>query len=211
MNSMLVSVGVSLLIGVFLAWVYAFKSTYTKSFLTMLVILPAVVCMVILMVNGSIGAGLAVAGAFSLVRFRSVPGNAKDIGTIFLAMACGLVTAMGQYPVAIVFAIIMGVVLMIFKFLPFGESNTANDKTLKITIPEDLNYGEVFEDLFAKYLTKCEVVSVKTSNMGSLYKLTYNVTLKNLADEKEFIDQLRCRNGNLEVGMCRQEVNTLAL
>ena len=201
-------IAVSLVIGAFITWVYTYKSRYTASFAVTLAMLPAVVCIVIMMVNGNVGAGVAVAGAFSLVRFRSVPGTAKEIGTIFLAMAAGLIAGMGYLAFAVLFAFIMGMVMLMLNITGFGTHKKAtNDKTLKITIPEDLNYGEAFNDLFEKYLTNCEVVSVKTSNMGSLYKLTYHVTLKDQAVEKKFIDELRCRNGNLEIAIMQQEVN----
>ncbi len=201
-------IAISLVIGAFITWVYTYKSRYTASFAVTLAMLPAVVCIVIMMVNGNVGAGVAVAGAFSLVRFRSVPGTAKEIGTIFLAMAAGLIAGMGYLAFAVLFAFIMGMVMLMLNITGFGTHKKAtNDKTLKITIPEDLNYGEAFNDLFEKYLTNCEVVSVKTSNMGSLYKLTYHVTLKDQAVEKRFIDELRCRNGNLEIAIMQQEVN----
>lgn len=199
---------VSLMIGAFITWVYTYKSRYTASFAITLAMLPAVVCIVIMMVNGNLGAGVAVAGAFSLVRFRSVPGTAKEIGTIFLAMAAGLIAGMGYLGFAVLFSLIMGLVMLMLNITGFGTHKKAtNDKTLKITIPEDLNYGEVFDDLFEQYLTHCEVIAVKTSNMGSLYKLTYHITLKDQKQEKKFIDELRCRNGNLEISIMQQEVN----
>lgn len=199
---------VSLMIGAFITWVYTYKSRYTASFAITLAMLPAVVCIVIMMVNGNVGAGVAVAGAFSLVRFRSVPGTAKEIGTIFLAMAAGLIAGMGYLGFAVLFSLIMGLVMLMLNITGFGTHKKAtNDKTLKITIPEDLNYGEVFDDLFEQYLTRREVIAVKTSNMGSLYKLTYHITLKDQKQEKKFIDELRCRNGNLEISIMQQEVN----
>lgn len=199
---------VSLMIGAFITWVYTYKSRYTASFVITLAMLPAVVCIVIMMVNGNVGAGVAVAGAFSLVRFRSVPGTAKEIGTIFLAMAAGLIAGMGYLGFAVLFSLIMGLVMLMLNITGFGTHKKAtNDKTLKITIPEDLNYGEVFDDLFEQYLIHCEVIAVKTSNMGSLYKLTYHITLKDQKQEKKFIDELRCRNGNLEISIMQQEVN----
>ena len=199
---------VSLMIGAFITWVYTYKSRYTASFAITLAMLPAVVCIVIMMVNGNVGAGVAVSGAFSLVRFRSVPGTAKEIGTIFLAMAAGLIAGMGYLGFAVLFSLIMGLVMLMLNITGFGTHKKAtNDKTLKITIPEDLNYGEVFDDLFEQYLTHCEVIAVKTSNMGSLYKLTYHITLKDQKQEKKFIDELRCRNGNLEISIMQQEVN----
>lgn len=201
-------IAVSLMIGAFITWVYTYKSRYTASFAITLAMLPAVVCIVIMMVNGNVGAGVAVAGAFSLVRFRSVPGTAKEIGTIFLAMAAGLIAGMGYLGFAVLFSLIMGLVMLMLNITGFGTHKKAtNDKTLKITIPEDLNYGEVFDDLFEQYLTRREVIAVKTSNMGSLYKLTYHITLKDQKQEKKFIDELRCRNGNLEISIMQQEVN----
>lgn len=205
----IICIVVSLIIGAFITWVYTYKSRYTASFAITLAMLPAVVCIVIMMVNGNVGAGVAVAGTFSLVRFRSVPGTAKEIGTIFLAMAAGLIAGMGYLAFAVLFALIMGMVMLVLNISGLGTHKRATcDRTLRITIPEDLNYDSAFDDLFEKYLIGCEIVSVKTTNMGSLYKLTYHITLKDLAMEKSFIDELRCRNGNLEIAIMQQEVNT---
>ena len=192
--------------GLFLAFVYAFKSHYTRSFVVTLALLPAVVCVVIMMVNGNVGAGVAVAGAFSLVRFRSIPGTAKDIGTIFLAMGAGLIAGMGYLGLAVLFVLILGICMLVYNLLGLGIGKKPSlDKTLRITIPEDLNYSEAFDDLFKQYTRRHEMISVKTTNMGSLYKLVYNITLKDMKKEKEFIDALRCRNGNLEIAICKQE------
>jgi hypothetical protein len=159
-----------------------------------------------MMVNGNIGTGVAVAGAFSLVRFRSVPGTAKEIGVLFLAMGAGLVAGMGYLAFAFLFTLILCGVTMLYARLDLGEKkNAAVYKTLHITIPENLDYSEVFEDLFASYTTSCELTQVKTTNMGSLFKLTYDVTLRDPKKEKELIDQLRCRNGNLEISISKQE------
>lgn len=208
----LLCIAVSIIIGIFLAFVHGYKNTSSRNFLITLALLPSIVCVIIMMVNGNVGAGVAVAGTFSLVRFRSVPGTAKEIGSLFLAMGTGLVTSMGYLGYAVLFALIIGAMMFLLNITGFGTVNTsALNKALRITIPEDLNYSEVFDDLFEKYTSKCEVVSVKTSNMGSLYKLHYNVTLRNLSTEKEFIDELRCRNGNLEISMSRQEENNYEL
>lgn len=208
----LLCIAVSIIIGIFLAFVHGYKNTSSRNFLITLALLPSIVCVIIMMVNGNVGAGVAVAGTFSLVRFRSVPGTAKEIGSLFLAMGTGLVTGMGYLGYAVLFALIIGAMMFLLNITGFGTVNTsALNKALRITIPEDLNYSEVFDDLFEKYTSKCEVVSVKTSNMGSLYKLHYNVTLRNLSTEKEFIDELRCRNGNLEISMSRQEENNYEL
>lgn len=211
-SDFLLCIGAALGIGIFLAVVYTYKSRYTKSFIITLAILPAVVCAVIMMVNGNVGAGVAVAGAFSLVRFRSVPGTAKDIGTIFLAMGAGLIVGMGYLGYAVLFSLILGLITVFYQIIGLGEKKGAcKEKTLRITIPEDLDYVHVFDDLLGKYTTECEEVAVKTTNMGSMFKLTYNITLRDIAEEKELIDALRCRNGNLEISMSQQEVNAYEL
>lgn len=196
----------SLIIGFVIAAMYMYKSTYSKSFIVTLAMLPAVVCVVIMMVNGNIGAGVAVAGAFSLVRFRSVPGTAKEIGVLFMAMGAGLIMGMGYIAYAFLFVIILGLVNMLYAQLDFGaKKQKALHKTLRITIPEDLDYTDVFDDIFDRYTEKSELVNVKTTNMGSLFKLTYNLTFKIENTEKAFIDEIRCRNGNLEITISNQE------
>lgn len=212
LNDFLLCLGVALALGLVLALGYTYKSRYTKSFVVTLAIIPAVVCVVIMLVNGNVGTGVAVAGAFSLVRFRSVPGTAKEIGAIFLAMGAGLATGMGYLAFAAMFTLILIAVTLLYQSLGLGaKGSTALEKTMRITIPEDLDYSGVFDDLFEDYTTHCEVVNVKTTNMGSLFNLTYNLTLKEASKEKEFIDQLRCRNGNLEISISRQEMNTCEL
>ena len=211
-ETFILCVGVALIIGIFLSFIYTVKNKYTKSFLITLTVLPAVVCVVIMMVNGNVGAGVAVAGAFGLVRFRSAPGTAKEIATIFLAMGAGMIAGMGYLAYAFLFSIIMGVILLICNVSGFGENrNALNEKILKITIPEDLDYSDLFDDLMEEYTEKYEIASVKTTNMGSMFKLTYNITLKDINKEKKFIDELRCRNGNLEISISKQEVNTYEL
>jgi hypothetical protein len=206
----LLCVGVAMLIGIFLAAIYTVKTKYTKSFLITLSLLPAVVCVVIMMVNGNVGAGVAVAGAFSLVRFRSAQGTGKEIASLFLAMGAGLIAGMGYLMYAVLFAAILGVFLLILEIIPMGEGKKA-DKVLRITIPEDLNFDELFDDIIEEYTSSCEESSVKTTNMGSMYRLTYNICMKQGAKEKEFIDALRCRNGNLEISISKNEQNELAL
>ncbi|MCR5396897.1 MAG: DUF4956 domain-containing protein [Lachnospiraceae bacterium] len=200
----LLCVLVALIIGGFLSVVYTYKSRYTKSFVMTLAMLPAIVCVVIMMVNGNIGAGVAVAGAFSLVRFRSVPGTAKDIGTIFLAMGAGLICGMGYLGYAILFSVILGVVMMVLTTIMKG-GNGETEKILNITIPESLNYTEVFDDIMKNYTDSYSLNSVKTTNMGSLFKLQYVVDLKDTKTEKEFMDELRTRNGNLEISIMKKE------
>lgn len=195
----------SLVAGIVLALAYTFKNRYTKSFILTLALLPAVVCVVIMMVNGNIGAGVAVAGAFSLVRFRSAPGSAKEIVMIFLAMGAGLIIGMGYIAYAMLFTVLMSLIFTVYNYLTIKTKNIDLYKTLKVVIPEDLNYTEVFSDILDKYTKECELISVKTTNLGSMYKLTYEVKLKDPKLEKEFIDNLRMRNGNLEIIICRLE------
>jgi len=205
-ENFLLCVGVALLIGLVLALGYMFRNRYTKSFVVTLSLLPAVVCVVIMMVNGNVGTGVAVAGAFSLVRFRSVPGTGREISMLFIAMGAGLIAGMGYLGFGLLFALCMCLAGILFNCLDFGtKKNNAVYKTLSITIPEDLQYGEVFSDIFARYTTRHELVRVKTTNMGSLYRLTYDVRLKDPALEKEMIDAIRCHNGNLEISLSRQD------
>lgn len=208
-SKFLLCVGTALLTGLILAFCYMHHTRYTKSFVATMALLPAIVCVVIMMVNGNVGAGVAVAGAFSLVRFRSVPGSAKEIGAIFLAMGNGLVIGMGYIGYAILIALVLGGISALYNHIDFGASRkSAQYKTLHITIPEDLDYTGVFDDLLQAYTSSCELVHVKTTNMGSLFRLTYQLTLRDIKKEKEFIDQLRCRNGNLEISVSKQE-NTI--
>lgn len=196
----------ALVIGLILALCYMYKTRYTKSFVATIAILPAVVCVVIMMVNGNIGTAVAVAGAFSLVRFRSAAGTAKEICAIFLAMGTGLVVGMGYIGFGFLCAVLFGAVSMLYSTLDFGvRKKAAKYKTLHITIPEDLDYTGVFDDLLKEYTSEFELTHVKTTNMGSLYRLAYDIVLRDPAKEKELIDQLRCRNGNLEISVSKQE------
>lgn len=211
-SNFLLCIAVSLVLGLVLAMVYTYKTRYTKSFLTTLALLPAIVCVVILMVNGNVGTGVAVAGTFSLVRFRSVPGTAKEIGAIFLAMCAGLIAGMGYLGYAALFTLVLCVILVLYNLLDFGSrKNGERYKVLHITIPEDLDYTGAFDEVLDKYTSSHELVQVKTTNMGSLFRLTYNMVLKSPGEEKELIDKLRCRNGNLEISVSCKETVTCEL
>ena len=202
----LLCLGCSLVLGLVMAFTYMYRTRYTKSFVITLALLPAVVCVVIMLVNGNVGTGVAVAGAFSLVRFRSVPGTAKEICTLFLAMGAGLIAGMGYLGFAVLFTVIMCVIFVLYNCLDFGsKKNAATFKTFNITIPEDLDYTGVFDDIFAEFTRSHDLIRVKTTNMGSMFKLTYNVELTDVTREKEMIDKLRCRNGNLEIAVSKQE------
>ena len=197
---------VSLLIGVFIAFMYSRLNHCSPSVLFTLIMVPAIVQLVIMMVNGNIGAGLAVAGAFSLVRFRSIAGKGQEITIIFLAMAVGLATGMGYLGIAIIFALIMMGVYTALHIVKIGGGG--RERLLRITIPEDLDYDEVFDGIFKKYAKRCELLEARTTNMGSLYKLQYAVVFKNGVKEKKVLDEIRVKNGNLEVSCGRMITRT---
>lgn len=194
----LTCLGVSLALGVVIALVYMFRNTYTKSFVLTLALLPAMVQTVILLVNGNLGVGVAVMGAFSLVRFRSVPGSAREIACIFFSMAVGLACGMGYVVYAGVFTLIIGAVMICYNLLRFGDVSDTR-RTLKIVIPEDLDYSEIFDDLFAEYTKRATLEKVQTTNLGSLYELKYTIILKDAKKEKAMLDKIRQRNGNLNI------------
>ena len=207
-DAFLLCIGSSLLIGIILAMGYMRYARCSKSYLITLSILPAIVCVVIMMVNGNIGTGLAVAGAFTLVRFRSAPGTAREITMLFLAMATGLLTGMGYIGYGFIFAVLMSIVIAVYNHVDFGlQKKALRYKTIRIMIPEDLDYSNVFDKVFEVYKDAYELVRVKTLNMGSMFRLTYNLTMKKDANEKEMLDMLRCRNGNLEITISKQETS----
>lgn len=194
----------SLILGALIAGMSMIRSRYSKSFLITLATLPAIVQVVIMLVNGNVGTGVAVMGAFSLVRFRSVPGSAKEITNLFLAMAVGLATGMGYIGIAAVLTVLLCGLQVLYTLLRVGEPRKT-EKLLKITIPENLDYTGVFDDLFAAYTTGAQLLRVKTTNLGSLFQLHYRITLRDPAKEKAFLDELRCRNGNLDILLGRMD------
>lgn len=202
----LMCVGVSLALGLLLCGMAVWRSRFSRSLLVTLAILPAVVCVVILMVNGNLGAGVAVSGAFNLVRFRSAPGSAREIGALFVAMGTGLITGMGYLGYGALFTLILGAAMMLYNAVHFrARVCSPAERTLHITIPEDLDYTGVFDPVLSEYTRRYSLEQVKTTSMGSLFKLTYDVTMKDPAQEKAFIDQLRLRNGNLEISLGHQD------
>ncbi len=198
-TSELLCMGVSVLLGCLLAFSHTIENRYSKKFLTTLIVLPLLVQIVITMVNGNVGASVAIAGTFSLVRFRSIQANSREILSIFFAMAIGLSTGMGQILFAIVFTLV-GVISIVLasKLKLINKSETKN---LKIVVPEDLDYEDMFEDVFGKYTSKKELMKAKTINMGSLYEIDYEVCLKDNVKEKDFLDDIRIKNGNLKVAL----------
>ena len=200
--SMFGAIGVGLVLGLILAKVYQYKTIYSKSFMMSLVMLPTLIAIVIFLVNGSLGAGVAVMGAFSLIRFRSAPGGAKELLAIFLAMTIGIAVGMGYLIFASVFTIIMSVVMLLLETVNFGQMKHSM-RQVTVVIPESLDYETVFDDIFQKATNYIELANVKTSDMGSLFKIKYIVQLNGTMTEKELMDALRTRNGNLEIAISR--------
>ncbi|MBQ7359151.1 MAG: DUF4956 domain-containing protein [Lachnospiraceae bacterium] len=198
MGGYIVCVLASLVLGAVIGCIHMYRNNYSKNFILTLLILPAVVQAVILLVNGNLGTGVAVMGAFNLVRFRSVPGNSREIANIFLAMATGLATGTGYLGIAVLMVVLIGLAQILMVTLNFGNSK-GSLRDLKITLPEDLEFDGIFDDLFAEYTTKHRLIKVKTANMGSLFEIHYQVALKSDESLKKFMDAIRCRNGNLPV------------
>ena len=197
----LLCIMLAVVLGIGTAIVFSFKARNSASMALTLSIMPAAIAIVIMMVNGNVGAGVAVAGAFTLVRFRSVPGTAREIAAIFMDMAVGLACGMGHIWIAILFFVIMAVLVIALTLFGFGERS--GNQQLKITIPENLDYNDLFDDLFKKYTSSWELVRVRTTNMGTLYELCYDVVLKDEKKTKAFMDEIRCRNGNLNITLGR--------
>ena len=197
---------VSLVLGLIIARTYMQGTRYTKSFVITLTLLPAIICVIIMMVNGSIGTGIAVAGAFSLVRFRSVPGTAKEICTLFFAMASGLIAGTGYLGIAGAFTAAMCLAFLLLGRIDFGyRRNSDKYKTFRVVVPEDLDYTGIFDDVFDRYCSQVSREKVRTVNLGSMYELDYTILMKDAAKEKEMIDEIRIRNGNLSV-VCGKSV-----
>ena len=209
-NSVLLCSVCAIVLGLIVSIVHMICGKNSKNFAITLAILPFLVSAVIMMVNGNLGTSVAVLGAFSLVRFRSIPGNSREIASVFLAMAIGLAVGMGQLVFASILTVIASLVTIILSKTSFG-SKKEEEKKLKIVIPEDLDFTGVFDDIFKKYLKNQKLEKVKTTNLGSLYELTYTVVLNDGVNEKEFIDELRCRNGNLNIilGLFDENANDL--
>ena len=204
LGSFLICIGSALVLGILAALVFTRYGHHTSSLTISIALLPPVVALVIMLVNGNIGAGLAVAGTFALVRFRSAPGSAKEITGLFFAVALGLACGMGYIAIAGIFFLIMTPALLILEKLKFGQGGS--HRTLKISIPEDLDYEGVFDQVLREHTKSFELVRVRTTNMGTLYELSYDICLKDGRISKEFIDQLRCRNGNLNI-VCGRETD----
>ncbi len=202
----LICAGAAALSGLVIALCYMFRSRYSKNFAGTLILLPIVVGSVIMLVNGNIGTGIAVAGTFTLVRFRSFPGTSREIAALFTAMASGLAAGMGQVGFLAIFTVIMGAVMLLLTLVKFGEGK-GGTSVLKIVIPEDMDFENAFDDILKKYTSSYALTSSKTTNMGSLYEIKYEISLKTDSSIKEMLDEIRCRNGNLTVECSRKTIS----
>jgi len=199
-KSFMICLFTSLVLGFIVSYFHLKTSRTNKNFVTTLMVLPILVTMVMFLVNGNLGTSVAIVGAFSLIRFRSVPGNSKEILLIFFVMAIGLATGTGYIGFAIFFTLFTCAVLLLCDIFKYGEDKT-DTKVLKIVIPESFDYTDCFNKEFNKYLDKYELKQAKTTNMGSMFELTYFINLKKSTNEKEFIDKMRIKNGNLKVSI----------
>ncbi|MBQ6493762.1 MAG: DUF4956 domain-containing protein [Erysipelotrichaceae bacterium] len=206
LGQFLLAIICSMVFGLILSLVFMYKNTYTKSFITALVLIPAVETVVIMLVNDNLGMGLSVAGSFALIRFRSVKGNAKELVAVFIDMTIGIICGTGYIAIAGIFTLLLSAVMFLLTITGFG-SVSDNERTLKITIPESLNYDEVFEDILKKYTDSYELDSIKTLTLGSLFRLDYHITMKDPDKVRKMIDELRTRNGNLEIMCSRPATN----
>lgn len=195
-----VCLGAAFIMGVIIACVYYFsvKGKTTRGFIGTLILIPVLVQTIIMLVNGNLGTGVAILGAFSLIRFRSIPGNSRDISSIFFTMVVGLACGMGYITYAAVITLFTCLVMFLMNCTPW-RTKGEREKSLRITIHEDLDYTDVFDDIFQTYLKSWERTLVKTTNMGSMYQLFYQIQFKDPKEEKAFIDEIRCRNGNLNI------------
>ena len=174
------------------------KAGYSQNFSLTLILIPAVIAVIILLIGSNIARAFSLAGAFAIIKFRSAPGDPKDIAYVLFTMAAGLACGVGAYAYAVLFTVLLCLVMFILHLVDFGAKRTSN-KLLKITIPEDLDYEGAFDEVFDKHTTGYELRKVKTTDLGSLYELVYTITMGNEVSQKEFIDALRCRNGNLNI------------
>jgi len=198
LSSILICSIVSIALGFVIAFTHMKTSKYSKNFLITLVVLPVLVQVVMMMVNGNLGTSVAIAGAFSLVRFRSIPGTSKEILSVFFAMTVGIITGVGHVFFASIITIIVCLVIFLLSAISLFDSDQ-KERILKVTVPENLDYTSMFNEIFEKYTKSAVLDQVKTTNMGSLFDLSYRIVLNQEINEKEFIDEIRIKNGNLKV------------
>ena len=210
LGQFLIAVIASMVLGFVVSIYYMFRNTYSKSFVPSLILIPAIECVVIIMINGNMGAGIAVAGSFALIRFRSARGSAKDLTAIFMAMAIGIICGTGYIGIAVLFTLIVCAVGMFLSFAKYGECD-GKMRYLKITVPENLNYDETFEEVLDNYCSSYEIEKVKTLSLGSLFRVDYSIVMKDTSNIKAMVDDLRIRNNKLEIVCGKEAVSKEAL
>ncbi|MGG1519121.1 DUF4956 domain-containing protein [Paenibacillus oryzisoli] len=206
MTTALLTMVISIVLGAIISFTYRkTQPNYTQSFTLTMVVLPAIVAIIILLIGSNIARAFSLAGAFSIIRFRSAPGDPKDIAFVLFTMAAGLASGVGAFGYAVLFTVVLCVLMFVLKVIKFGEK-TATQKLLKVTIPENLGYEEAFDEFFRKFNIAYELRKVRTTELGSLYELVYAVTIDHLTNQKEFLDAIRTRNGNLDITLTMNPV-----
>lgn len=194
---LLATLAAALILGILTALVFSYQNKVSSSLSLTLVILPVAMSMIVLMVNGNLGIAVAVAGGFTLVRFRSIAGTGREISAVFSVMTLGVICGLGYLGIAAIFFVVMAALVFVLTAIRFGEH--PHEKLLRITIPESYDYMGLFDDIFRKYSIKASVEKIKTTNMGSLIEVTYRVCLPGDTLTKEMLDELRTRNSNLSI------------
>ena len=203
LTQILMTIGSALAAGILMALVFSYKSRSSSSFAITVAVLPMTMAVVVLVINGNLGVAVAVAGGFALVRFRSIAGTGREISAIFIDMTIGVILGMGYIGVAAIFFVIAALVILILSGTGFGSRT--HEKLLKVTIPEDYDYTDLFDDIFEKYNTKAKIERIKTTNMGSLIDVTYRMNMQTATVPKEMLDELRTRNANLTIMIANAE------
>lgn len=209
LSGTLIIMGSAVGLGLLISLVYILthkKETYSSGFTISLIMLPAIIAMIILLIGNNVARAFSLAGAFSLIRFRSAPGDSKDIMYVFFTLGIGLACGMGYIGYAALFAAILCLVMVVLTKVSFGNRRQAPMR-LKVVLPEDMDYNGAFDDILKEYTISNKLTKVKTSEFGSLFELTYDVTMKATASSKEFIDKLRCKNGNLSIVLSISEAS----
>ncbi|AOY76504.1 DUF4956 domain-containing protein [Clostridium formicaceticum] len=201
LGTAMLTIVISFILGGFVSFTYrktCEKSTYSRNFFLTLVLIPMVIAIIILLIGSNVARAFSLAGAFSIIRFRSAPGDPKDIAYVLFTMAAGLACGVGVYGYAVMFTTVLCILMLLLNFFNIGEENFSQ-KLIKITIPEDLDFEGVFDEVFEKFTDSYQLIKVRTIDLGTLYQLDYTVTMNHKANQKEFLDALRCRNGNLNI------------
>ena len=206
-SDVFICMAAAIALGILIACCYMFKNEYSRNLIISVSIMPVIVSMLIMLVTlqAQLNAAIAIGGVFALTRFRSAQGTSKEITQILLAMATGLIIGLGYIAIAAILVVVVEAMCIIFNLTKFGEAN-AKRRTLKVTIPEELDYNDIFDDLFDKYTLNASLIKVKLKNLGTLFQLTYDITLKDVKQEKQFIDEIRVRNANLDI-LCSKVIS----